>query len=99
VTSCVVVNPVPAITYYSRANGDWNVASTWSTVSHTSTVNTGTYPQNNDVANMNHKVAVPLGFSGNCGSATVYTAASSSNSQLTVDGTLNVNGNLAVRTI
>ncbi|QIX62184.1 T9SS type A sorting domain-containing protein [Hymenobacter sp. BT18] len=30
--------------YYSISNGPWNQASTWSTVSYNSTVNTGTFP-------------------------------------------------------
>ena len=36
--------------YYSRADGNWNSSGIWSTVSHTSTTNTGTYPQSGDVA-------------------------------------------------
>ena len=33
-----------AFTYYSRANGDWNNSSTWSTVGHGSALNLGTFP-------------------------------------------------------
>ncbi|WP_462319742.1 hypothetical protein, partial [Marinilabilia sp.] len=36
--------------YYSRDDGDWNNSSIWSTVSHTSATNTGTYPQEGDIA-------------------------------------------------
>jgi hypothetical protein len=33
-----------AFTYYSRANGAWNDAATWSTVGHGSSTNLGTFP-------------------------------------------------------
>jgi hypothetical protein len=36
--------------YYSRQDGNWNLSTSWSTVSHTSGVNTGTFPQAGDVA-------------------------------------------------
>ncbi len=36
--------------YYSRRDGNWNSSSTWSTVSHTSSTNAGTYPQAGDIA-------------------------------------------------
>ncbi len=36
--------------YYSRQDGNWNVVATWSTISHTSATNTGTFPEVGDVA-------------------------------------------------
>lgn len=39
-----------ATTYYSAGSGNWNVNGTWSTVGHSSSTNTGTYPRSGDVA-------------------------------------------------
>jgi hypothetical protein len=44
-------------TYYARASTDWNIATTWSTVDHSSTTNDGTFPTASD------EVVIGGGFS------------------------------------
>ena len=52
-----------ATTYYSRANGNWNVNSSWSTVTYGSPINTGTYPRAGDVANIGDGYTISINTS------------------------------------
>lgn len=40
--------------YYSRADGNWANSATWSTLDHTSSINLGTFPSNNDTVYIGH---------------------------------------------
>lgn len=64
---------VNIVTYYSRQSGNWATNTTWSTVSCGNATNTGSYPNNGDIAIV-------------CGGHTVTITDSISISQLTVTG-------------
>jgi hypothetical protein len=55
-----------AITYYSKANGNWNAASTWSTVTYGDPTNTGTYPVTGDIVNIGDGYTILLVSSSAC---------------------------------
>jgi hypothetical protein len=81
-------------TYYSRASTAWNVNSTWSTVSHVSAVNTGTFPVAGDIVNIGGNFSVTISANAACatinigdGSALAIGAAN-----LTVSGATTVGG-------
>lgn len=81
-----------AATYYSRASGNWNSTTTWSTVGHGSSTNTGTYPVAGDLVYLaSHTIT--LVADGACTSITVdagYAATITVNSgyTLTVSGAM-----------
>ena len=60
-----------ATIYYSRANGNWNVPGTWSTVTYGNAVNAGTFPQAGDAANIGNGYTVNINTSVNCGSINI----------------------------
>src|ERR1035438_6636402 len=57
-----------AATYYSRANGDWNVNTTWSTTSGGSAVGAGIYPVAGDAVIIEHSFTVTATATEACGS-------------------------------
>jgi autotransporter-associated beta strand protein len=57
-----------AATYYSRANGDWNVNTTWSTTSGGSAVGAGIYPVAGDTVIIEGSFTVTVTATEACGS-------------------------------
>ncbi len=93
----IVANAIDsyAITYYSRANGNWNATTTWSTVSFASATNSGTFPIAGDIVNIGGGFALTVNVASACASITYESGVSRSNSinlnsgiTLTVSGTI-----------
>jgi hypothetical protein len=85
-------------TYYSKASGNWSSSVTWSTVSHTSSTNSGSFPSANDTAYVAGGFTVTLnatlttntvyvGFNGSTGTLEYSNAATVT---LTVSNLLSV---------
>src|ERR1035441_8343009 len=55
-------------TYYSRANGDWNVNTTWSTTSGGDALGAGIYPVASDTVIIERSFTVTVTFTEACGS-------------------------------
>jgi hypothetical protein len=87
-----------ATTYYSRTNGgNWNVNSTWSTVTYGSPTNIGTYPKIGDVAYIGDAYTININTTVNC--ATVVVGEGRSGVLKYLSGgnyVLNITGNLTV---
>jgi len=60
-----------AIVYYSRANGNWNVNSTWSTATYGSGINTGTYPKAGDIAYIGNGYTISISSAISCATLNV----------------------------
>src|SRR5271168_1181453 len=61
-----------ATTYYSRTTGgNWNVNTTWSTVTYGNAVNTGTYPKAGDIANIGDGYTIYITANVGCASINV----------------------------
>ena len=89
-----------ATTYYSRTNGgNWNVATTWSTVTYGNATNsTGSYPQAGDVANIGNGYTIYINAAVNVatlnigqGVSGVLEFKSTTNYTVTVSGNVTVN--------
>ena len=59
------------ITYYSKANGNWNMNSSWSTVGYGNPLNIGTFPKAGDIANIGDGYTITITNSLNCGTLNV----------------------------
>ncbi len=62
----LLANNAGAITYYSKANGNWNASSTWSTVTYGNPTNTGTFPVAGDIVNIGDGYTILLVSSSFC---------------------------------
>ncbi|HRH02221.1 MAG TPA: PKD domain-containing protein [Bacteroidia bacterium] len=91
------VGTTKAITYYSRATGNWNANSTWSTVSFVSATNTGTFPVAGDVVNIGGGFIVTVNVNSACSSITYESGVARSNT-LTISGSnsLSVSGTITI---
>lgn len=80
-------------TYYARANGDWNNASTWSTVGYASADNVGTFPVAGNHVRIGGGNTVTVTAAAACGTLTFETGSNSTNT-LTINSgnTLSVSG-------
>ncbi len=66
-----------ATTYYSRTNGgNWNVNTTWSTVTYGNATNTGTYPKAGDIANIGNGYTIYINASVGCATINIGQGAS-----------------------
>jgi hypothetical protein len=87
-----------ATTYYSRTNGgNWNVNSTWSTVTYGNATNTGTYPKIGDFAYIGDGYTININTTINC--ATIIVGEGRSGVLRYLSGGnyfVNVTGNLTV---
>jgi hypothetical protein len=87
-----------ATTYYSRTNGgNWNVNSTWSTVSYGSPTNIGTYPKVGDVALIGDGYTININTTLDCASIVVGEGRSGVLRFLSgANHIMNVTGNISV---
>jgi hypothetical protein len=69
----LVTSVATATTYYSRASGNWNINTTWSTVSYASSTNTGTYPLAGDIVNIGGDRTVTVTAEAACSTITFAT--------------------------
>ena len=67
----LVVTELQAATYYTRATGDWNVSSTWSTVGCNNATNAGTFPVAGDIVNICSGHTVTMTVNANCQELTI----------------------------
>jgi hypothetical protein len=84
-------------TYYARATGDWNDASTWSTVDYSSTDNVGTFPVAGNHVRIGGGFTVTVTVAADCGTLTFATGSSITNT-LTINSgnTLTVSGTVTI---
>jgi len=88
-----------ATVYYTKASGNWNVASTWSTVGYGSPVNTGTFPTAGDVANIGDGYTVFLTANATATTVNIGQGVSGTLSfRNTAANSLTVSGNVTVNT-
>ncbi len=87
-----------ATTYYSRANGNWNSSTTWSTVSYTSNTNAGTFPVAGDIVNIGNGFTVTVTVNAGCASITYDNTINSANNTITITSgiTLTVSGAITI---
>ncbi len=89
-----------ATTYYSRTSGgNWNLATTWSTVGYGNATNAGTFPSAGDVANIGDGYTVLINAAVNCGSINIGQGVSGIlEFKSTSNYTVNVSGSVTVNT-
>lgn len=89
-----------AITYYSRTSGgNWNAATTWSTVGYGNATNTGTFPSAGDVANIGDGYTVMINAAVNVGTINIGQGVSGIlEFRSTSNYTVNVSGSVTVNT-
>ena len=89
-----------AVTYYSRTSGgNWNVASTWSTVGYGNATNSGTFPSAGDVANIGDGYTVMINAAVNVGTINIGQGVSGTlEFRSTSNYTVNVSGSVTVNT-
>ena len=88
-----------ATTYYSRTNnGNWNVNSTWSTVTYGNATNSGTYPKAGDIANIGDGYTIYINASVGCATLNIGQGVSGTldflsgaNYVLTISGSITMN--------
>lgn len=88
-----------AVTYYSRTSGgNWNQATTWSTVAYGSGINTGTFPIAGDIVNIGDGYTVNITSASACatlnigqGVSGILQFGSAANYTLTVSGNVTIN--------
>ncbi len=88
-----------ATIYYSRINGgNWNANASWSTVTYGNAINTGTFPQAGDVANIGNGYTININSSVSCatlnigqGVSGILQFGSAANYTITVSGNVTVN--------
>lgn len=87
-------------TFYSRQTGDWNNATTWSTVIYGDATNvSGTYPQTGDIVNMGGGFTVTVTAAAECESITYQTGTGNTNLLSINTGiTLDVSGHVYIPT-
>ncbi len=86
-------------TYYSRASGNWNVNSSWSTVTYGNATNTGTFPKAGDIANVGNGHTIFITASVNCATLNVGQGVSGTvQYQSAANYFINVTGNVTVNT-
>ncbi len=66
ITLLIIVKESDATTYYSRTSGQWNLASSWSTVTYGDPTNTGTYPITGDMVYIGDGHTILLASSSAC---------------------------------
>ncbi len=98
---CVLLNTLNvanATTYYSRASGNWNAASSWSTVTYGDPTNTGTFPTIADIALVGDGHTITIVSATQCSGLTIGQGTSGvvdypawGTLTLTVSGTLTLN--------
>jgi hypothetical protein len=87
-----ITNVEPTI-FYSRADGDWSTAATWSTIGYGGAI-AATPPTVGSIANIRDNV---ITVSGNTQVAEVNISTSAANTSLTIDNaTLTINGKIGV---
>ena len=59
------------ITYYTKANGNWNLNTTWSTVGFGNPINIGTFPIAGDIVNIGDGYSVNIAGNISCGTLNV----------------------------
>ena len=90
----LISTDIIAATYYSRANNsNWNNNATWSTVSHASAVNTGTFPQAGDIAIIGNGHVIQVNVSSACASLEINGTGRINH---TANVTLSVSGNVTM---
>ncbi len=84
-------------TYYLRANGDWNVASSWSTVGHGDPTNDGTFPGASNFAVIGGGFTVTVAADAVCSNLS-FDAGTSVTNTLTINlgNTLTVSGAVTI---
>jgi fibronectin-binding autotransporter adhesin len=95
----LVSGQLSATTYYSRAiTGNWNAATSWSTVAYGNATNTGTFPVAGDIVNIGDGYTINLTGSAACatlnigqGVSGILQFGSSANYTLTISGNVTVN--------
>lgn len=95
----LLISDAQATTYYSRTSGgNWNVNTTWSTVTYGNATNTGTFPVAGDIANIGNGYTVFITSAVNCATINVGQGASgilefksTANFAVTVTGNITVN--------
>lgn len=89
-----------ATTYYSRTNGgNWNVATTWSTVTYGNATNAGTFPQAGDVVNIGNGYTIYINAAISCATINIGQGVSGTlEFRSTSNYTVNVTGNITVNT-
>lgn len=89
-----------AVTYYSRTSGgNWNVATTWSTVGYGNATNTGTFPSAGDVANIGDGYTVLINAAVSVGTINIGQGVSGIlEFRSTSNYTVNVSGSVTVNT-
>ena len=87
-----------ARTYYSRASGNWNVNSTWSTSGYGSPINLGTYPVAGDIVNIGNGYTINIASTSACailnigqGVSGILQYLSTGSYSLTVSSNLTIN--------
>ena len=97
--SAMIGSANAATTYYSRTSGgNWNVATTWSTVAYGNATNTGTFPVAGDIANIGNGYIIYINTAVSCATINVGQGASgileyksTANFGVTVTGNVTVN--------
>jgi hypothetical protein len=88
-----------ATTYFSRASGNWNANSSWSTVNYGNATNTGTFPKTGDIANIGNGHTVYINASVNCATLNVGQGTSGTIEYLSpANYFMNITGNVTVNT-
>ena len=67
---------IHATTYYSRASGNWNAATSWSTVTYGDPINAGTYPVIGDLVFVGDGHTILLTAASQCSGLTIGQGAS-----------------------
>jgi|GEM_PF-1215445 len=88
-----------ATTYFTRGTGNWNAATTWSTLGYGSPVNAGTFPISGDIANIGDGHTVFLIGNAAVGNINIGQGVSGTLSfRNTLANSLTVTGNISVNT-
>lgn len=89
-----------ATTYYSRTSGgNWNVATTWSTVGYGNATNTGTFPIAGDIANIGDGYTVFISATVSCANINIGQGVSGKlEFKSTSNYTVNASGSITVNT-
>jgi len=85
--------------YYTKANGNWNLNSTWSTVAYGNATNLGTFPGPGDVANIGNGFTVTIASNVFCSTLNVGQGISGVlQYQSAGNYTANISGNVTINT-
>ena len=87
------------VTYYTKANGNWNLNSTWSTVAYGNPSNIGTFPKAGDIANIGNGYTVTISSNISCATLNVGQGVSGLlQFQSPASYTATISGNVTINT-